>query len=222
MKYYRQEHEPLLEVARFREQQYQQYLVAEKALMEKKESVFKKDISQWQYTGSMMELVGRKHDLKQNKSLAFPFIMSKETQKLHEQKERVNYFTNQCMHELQRIGQDNGDALIEHFMSKATVQVEYINQQRDMWSEFLDFFGSGDPNMFDTDDEFEDELNNTMIRNSTAMRSGQVNDDEGDEPVDTSNIFGNMDAPAQRVSYRPTQTNFNGFEDDDNTSVAPI
>jgi hypothetical protein len=25
-----------------------------------------------------------------------------------------------------------------------------------MWSEFLEFFGSGDPNMFDTDDEFEE------------------------------------------------------------------
>lgn len=26
-----------------------------------------------------------------------------------------------------------------------------------MWSEFIEFFGSGDPNMFDTDDEFQDE-----------------------------------------------------------------
>lgn len=60
------------------------------------------------------------------------------------------------MSELRRVGQDNGDALIEHFMSKATVQVEYINQQRDMWSDFLDFFGSGDANMFDTDEEFEE------------------------------------------------------------------
>jgi hypothetical protein len=25
-----------------------------------------------------------------------------------------------------------------------------------MWSEFLEFFGSGDPDMFDTDEEFSD------------------------------------------------------------------
>ena len=43
-------------------------------------------------------------------------------------------------------------------MAKGSVQVEYINQQKDMWSEFIEFFGSGDPNMFDTDDEFLDEL----------------------------------------------------------------
>lgn len=82
-------------------------------------------------------------------------MLSAETKKLHENKERINYFTNQVMGELRRVGQDNGDALIEHFMSKATVQVEYINQQRDMWSEFLEYFGSGDPDMFDTDDEFD-------------------------------------------------------------------
>jgi hypothetical protein len=25
-----------------------------------------------------------------------------------------------------------------------------------MWGDFLEFFGSGDPNMFDTDDEFDE------------------------------------------------------------------
>ena len=77
----------------------------------------------------MMELIGRKHDLKASKQLAFPFIMTKETQKLQEHKERINYFTNQVLYELRRVGQNNGDELIEHFMAKATVSVEYINQQ---------------------------------------------------------------------------------------------
>jgi hypothetical protein len=35
----------------------------EKALNEKKEALFKKDISLWEYDGSMIELIGRKHDL---------------------------------------------------------------------------------------------------------------------------------------------------------------
>lgn len=145
----------MLEVCKFREQQYAQYLQQEKQLNDKKSSLFKKDIKEWQFNGSMIELIGREKDLKMDKQLAFPFMLSAETKKLHENKERINYFTNQVMGELRRVGQDNGDALIEHFMSKATVQVEYINQQRDMWSEFLEYFGSGDPDMFDTDDEFD-------------------------------------------------------------------
>ena len=104
----------------------------------------------------MIELIGRKHDLLQDKRLAHHFMLTQETKKLHENKERVNFFTNQVMSELRRVGEDNGDALIEHFMSKATVQVEYINQQKDMWGDFLEFFGSGDPDMFNTDDEFEE------------------------------------------------------------------
>lgn len=70
------------------------------------------------------------------------------------------------MAELRRTGQDNGDALIEHFMAKASVSVEYINQQKEMWDEFLAFFGSGDPDMFDTDEELEEQQDdrNTEVR----------------------------------------------------------
>ena len=127
MKYYKQEHEPMLEVLSFRQQQYQEYLKQEKSLISKKESLFKKDISQWGYNGSMIELLGRKHDLINDKRLAFPFILTEETKKLHQTKERVNFFTNQIMSELRRVGKDNGDALIDHFVAKAQVQVEYIN-----------------------------------------------------------------------------------------------
>lgn len=102
----------------------------------------------------MIELIGRKHDLLQDRNLAFPFMLTSETKKLWDFKERINFFTNQILSELRRVGQDNGDALIEHFMAKGSVQVEYINQQKDMWSELIEFFGSGDPNMFDTDDEY--------------------------------------------------------------------
>ena len=56
--------------------------------------LWKKDIKEWQYEGSMMELIGRKHDLKASKQLAFPFILSKESQVLQEHRERVNFFTN--------------------------------------------------------------------------------------------------------------------------------
>ena len=42
----------------------------------------------------MIELIGRKHDLLQDKKLAHHFMLTLETKKLHENKERVNFFTN--------------------------------------------------------------------------------------------------------------------------------
>ena len=98
-------------------------------------------------------------------------MLTKETQKLHEAKERVNYFTNQVLAELRRTGQDNGDALIEHFMTKASVSVEYINQQKEMWEDFLNYFGSGDADMFDTEEEDFDER--TARNTEVQMREAE-------------------------------------------------
>ena len=94
MKYYKQEHEPLIEVVHFRNQQHALYLTQEKALQSQKEGLFKKNIKNWGFDGEMMELIGREHDLTQDKRLAFHFMLTKETKKLHETKERVNFFTN--------------------------------------------------------------------------------------------------------------------------------
>jgi len=69
----------------------------------------------------MIELLGRKHDLLQDRNLAFPFMLTEETKKLHESKERINYYTNQIITELRRVGKDNGDALIDHFVAKAQI-----------------------------------------------------------------------------------------------------
>jgi hypothetical protein len=54
----------------------------------------KKDLTTWEYSGPMIELIGRQHDLLADRNLAFPFMLSKETKKLHETKERINFFTN--------------------------------------------------------------------------------------------------------------------------------
>lgn len=69
-------------------------MAQEKALLSSKESLFKKNIETWGYEGEMIELIGRKHDLVNSKELAFPFMLTSETKKLHETKERVNFFTN--------------------------------------------------------------------------------------------------------------------------------
>lgn len=43
-------------------------------------------------------------------------------------------------HEVVRVGKQNGDELIQHFIAKAHIQVEYIDQQKDIWTEFIEFF----------------------------------------------------------------------------------
>lgn len=53
-------------------------------------------------------------------------------------------------------------------MAKATVSTEYINQQREMWIEFLDYFGSGDADMFDTDEEVEEEPPKSLLEQETV------------------------------------------------------
>ncbi len=52
----------------------------------------------------MIELIGRKHDLLLDRNLAFPFMLTKETKQLWEHKERINFFTNQMLSELRRVG----------------------------------------------------------------------------------------------------------------------
>jgi hypothetical protein len=53
-------------------------------LNDRKEELFKtKDISKWEFKGDMIELVGRKHDLLQDRKLAYAFILTDESKKMH-------------------------------------------------------------------------------------------------------------------------------------------
>jgi hypothetical protein len=90
--------------------------------------LFKKDPREWQSEIQIKELVGRSHQLLHDKILAFPYICTTETKKLQENKERLNFFTNQITEEVMRVGNDNGDPMIEHFISTAQIQVEYVDQ----------------------------------------------------------------------------------------------
>lgn len=119
MKYYKQEHEPLTELLGFRQSRYEEYAADESKLNDRKEALFKsKDISKWEFSGDMIELVGRKHDLLADRKKAYAFILSDESQKLQDKKEIVNFFTNQMLAELRRVGKNNGEALIDHFVAK--------------------------------------------------------------------------------------------------------
>jgi hypothetical protein len=69
----------------------------ESSLNSKKESLFKKGeagIPSWDSSTPVKELVGRSHQLLKDKHLAYPFMLSNETKKTQEAKERLNFFTN--------------------------------------------------------------------------------------------------------------------------------
>lgn len=46
-------------------------------------------------------------------------MCTSETKKLQESKERLNFFTNQLTSEIKRVGDDNGGAIVEHFVAQA-------------------------------------------------------------------------------------------------------
>lgn len=55
-------------------------------------------------------------------------MLSDDTQKVHEMSEQLNFYTNQCLDECKRVGKQNGDQLISHFMDKAQILQDYMEQ----------------------------------------------------------------------------------------------
>lgn len=48
---------------------------------------------------------------------AFNFILYEDSQKLRDEREELNFLTNQCLDEMQRIGSDEGELLKDHFIT---------------------------------------------------------------------------------------------------------
>jgi len=97
LKYYKNEHDPLVELYNFRNKQDEQYKSQESSLNSKKNNIFNKGeagIPSWDSSTPVKELVGRSHQLLKDKHLAYPFMFTNETKKVQESKERVNFFTN--------------------------------------------------------------------------------------------------------------------------------
>lgn len=93
-------------------------------------------------------------------------MFTEETIKLQESKERINFFTNQLAEEIKRVGRDNGELLVQHFQVKSQMQVEYLDQQREIWQEFNNFFDQ-DLDGFVTEEDDEDALNLEGEENKT-------------------------------------------------------
>lgn len=73
----------------------------------------------------MDELKFRKDQILQDKDRAFTFMMAEETGLVLSLQQELNYVTNQCLDEARRVGKDNGDLLIDHFLTMSQIKCAY-------------------------------------------------------------------------------------------------
>jgi hypothetical protein len=73
-------------------------------------------------------LVRRSDQFRQDKDLAFKFMLTEESEKQKEKQECLNFYTNQMLDECRRVGKINGDALVEHFMNHCQYQCDDIQK----------------------------------------------------------------------------------------------
>ena len=108
------------------------YLRKERALLEKKERLFKKrDCNQWQCTAVPSAVLSQMSgQLYNDKEKAFKYMMTEETRQLVTLREELCFYMNMCLSEMQRIGGDNGLLLTDHFITMSQIQCAYINQVR--------------------------------------------------------------------------------------------
>ena len=61
-------------------------------------------------------------------------MLTKESQELEYVREELFFYSNQCLSEVRRVGQDNGLLLTDHFITMSQIQCAYINQvSRQLW-----------------------------------------------------------------------------------------
>lgn len=133
MRKHHEESDTFKELSAYREGVHNQFVRTEKALIERKEKLFKaNDLAKW---GSgpfscfadpkqMLDLQGH---LMRDKAQAFTYMMPKETAECENKKEELCFLTNQCLWEVQRISSDNGRILRHHFKDMSQNMCNYIN-----------------------------------------------------------------------------------------------
>jgi hypothetical protein len=101
----------------------QQYSKKEKSLNDKKQKLFEKqDITKFLCEKERLNSLERKSaEILQDAKKAFTFMLPEESDQLRLQREELNYLTNQCLSETQRVGLDNRDLLIDHFLTMSKI-----------------------------------------------------------------------------------------------------
>lgn len=64
-------------------------------------------------------------------------MLHQDTEQLRVLKEDFNFITNQCLEEAQRVGRDNCDLLIDHFLTMSQIKCAYYTQQHLEWAELM-------------------------------------------------------------------------------------
>ena len=111
------EHKSYREILESRDEFKNSFLKQEKTLSDKKEKLFKnKDLKKWGYLGDTNDVQKLHEKLLLNKQAAFTYMLQKDSKDLELAREELSFYSNQCLNETKRVGRDNGDILIDHFI----------------------------------------------------------------------------------------------------------
>lgn len=141
LKYNLNEADSFKDLFSMREQVYQAYLRADRALIDKKDTLFKKkDATKWLGFKDNQQMIRMKDELLKDKDTAFEFMLPKETAEVEAKKHELMFYTNQCWDEIRRVSNDNGTLLFEHFRDMAQLHCSQIGSNAQTWEEFLTYF----------------------------------------------------------------------------------
>lgn len=142
-----EEADALKELFNLREAVRAQFVKQEKALLDKKEKLYKQgDLSKWGGAPGQtcfkdeLEMAELRNKLMVDKNLAFSYMLPRETYEWENRREELCFLTNQCLTEVQRLAQDNGKQLRQHFRDMSQLMCNHINQNHVMWADFQAHF----------------------------------------------------------------------------------
>ena len=109
MKYNMQEGDSFRDLFQTRDLLFQAYQKVDKALLEKKEKLFKlRDTTKWGGFRDQAEMLRLKDELLKDRDSAYDYMLPKESQELDAKRQELCFYSNQCWDEIRRVSKDNG------------------------------------------------------------------------------------------------------------------
>lgn len=133
-------------------------------------------------------------------------MLTKESQELEHYREELFFYSNQCLSEVRRVGQDNGLLLTDHFITMSQIQCAYINQHHVMWADFLSHFSEiGLVN----DGAPETAMQSVAKQKpATSQPTGQEEEKKDREPAQVNGTVQNAPAETGAVAAQSATNNF--------------
>jgi uncharacterized protein YjcR len=141
LKYNLHEAETFRDLFSYRDNLATHYIKAERDLYVRKEKLLKlRDPTKWGAgIEDLAQMMSMRDELFKDRELCFDYMLPKETQELEQQKQVVNFYSNQCWDEIRRVSKDNGVLLTEHFKDQALLHCTQISSNAGSWEEFLNY-----------------------------------------------------------------------------------